>query len=360
MPQLTNLTPYSADLFCFYGHDERRWHLAVLRASFSAAPGRDTVLADEQPPVRTADEHNGAPEHSSVRHEADIALEKPFPEVLAAGHAWGPGGRPAESVRVSVRVGDVHKELQVTGDRFWMRNVVWTPSAPQPFERMPIVYERAFGGTVPVEGGACERRNPVGVGMEGARSADPRVLTEIPNVEYPSALVQGPGDRAAPAGFGPVGRSWTPRVEHAGTYGEAWLRDRFPLLPPDFDPRYYQAAPPDQQSRALVAGSPVEVLGMTPEGVWRFALPAVEVPVTLWYDRPFPVPPLRLDTVLLEPDAYRVTLTLRARFAPARGRAPLREVVLGGLTPGRLRARVTGKTYLDWTAHRDLSAGGEE
>jgi hypothetical protein len=53
----------------------------------------------------------------------------------------------------------------------------------------------------------------------------------------------------------------------------------FPFLPKDFDERYYQAAPDDQQV-ALPKG-PMEVVlsGFTADGVRQFMLPHFEAPV---------------------------------------------------------------------------------
>jgi len=49
-------------------------------------------------------------------------------------------------------------------------------------------------------------------------------------------------------------RNWEPRYKLAGTYDQKWLDDVFPFLPADFDERYYQAAPEDQQVPWLKGG----------------------------------------------------------------------------------------------------------
>jgi hypothetical protein len=220
----------------------------------------------------------------------------------------------------------------ITGDRDSAQ------SHPRPFTTMPIVYERAFGGTAQAE---IDWRNPVGIGHQGARSADPAVESAMPNVEYADG-------RPAPAGFGAIARQWQPRVGFAGTYDAAWLDGRAPFLPENFDPQYHQAAPLDQQSQTIRGGEPVAISNMTPEGLWRFNLPTLRVPVRVWYaDRGF-VGTLRLDTVLIEPDAYRVTLKARMRFAIERRRAPLRQVIVGHVTPGWWRSRLRKKQYIDW------------
>jgi hypothetical protein len=57
-----------------------------------------------------------------------------------------------------------------------------------------------------------------------------------------------------PAGFGPIGRTWQPRLALAGTYDERWQNERAPELPEDFDYRFFNAAPPDQQLEGFLHG----------------------------------------------------------------------------------------------------------
>ena len=50
-----------------------------------------------------------------------------------------------------------------------------------------------------------------------------------------------------PMGFGPGRPRLDAPLSYAGTYDQNWLDNVFPFLPADFDERYYQAAPEDQQ-----------------------------------------------------------------------------------------------------------------
>jgi hypothetical protein len=203
---------------------------------------------------------------------------------------------------------------------------------------MPIIFERAFGGVS--SNGQSEPTNPVGLGFRGASPVDQTVNTVAPNVEY-----AGSGARR-PAGFGVIGRGWRPRVEYAGTYDDRWLRSRWPLLPTDFDVRHYQAAPEDQQSRSIHGGEDVHVVNMTPEGTWRFRLPVLDVPMHLLYEGRIATTPLRMDTVVLEPDRYSLTLTMRTAIRTVRS-APLREIVLGHVTRAWIRARDSRRFYIN-------------
>ena len=69
----------------------------------------------------------------------------------------------------------------------------------------------------------------------------------VSNTEEISDPVRDPGGRYRPMAFGPIGRGWPSRIRYAGTYDQNWIDNVFPFLPDDFDTRYFQCAPEDQQ-----------------------------------------------------------------------------------------------------------------
>jgi hypothetical protein len=134
----------------------------------------------------------------------------------------------------------------------------------------------------------------------------------VPNLEHPRHLIRSTSDKPPPAGVGFVAPSWEPRVRYAGTYGEAWERTRAPFLPDDFDPRFLQAAPPDQiYPGRLRGGEPVELINLAPAGVQRFALPACEIEARVHLGQSVQTPRLELETLLLEPDQDRLSMLWR-------------------------------------------------
>jgi hypothetical protein len=104
----------------------------------------------------------------------------------------------------------------------------------------------------------CET-NPLGLGFARQWFLKASRLKSLPapRIETPSAPVtaslfwQVARDRhqkpIPPAGLGSLGRAWTPRRQKAGTYDDAWLDQRWPNLPKDFNFSYWNAAPADQQ-----------------------------------------------------------------------------------------------------------------
>jgi len=199
---LENRTPFAAATHVQVNSDGQEVLVAMLSASFQPAPeGGALRPADEQLPVAFGDVPFGDPVLSSNRYEADIAPVKPVAEVIVNGTAYAPNGKPVREMQVGLRVGGLRKVLNVTGDRLYDMG---SYSAPNPFRTMPVVYERAYGGTT--TDGKVDPRNPVGVGFHQALSADPAVKTQAPNITYPGEPFLSPSDRPRPAGFGVVGR----------------------------------------------------------------------------------------------------------------------------------------------------------
>lgn len=316
--ELVNETGWPGQLVILPDGGGRETLLVVLKATF-AIERAGCRPADEPVPLTLADEHHGEPGLSSVRLESDLALEKPATDVIMLGHAWAPRGRARES-RVRLSVGPVAREARIFGDRRWAL-VLGLPriEGPEPFERIPLVWERAFGGVQPRKGEdeveGAEERNPVGTGFVKKRTSSFVDGLALPNVEDPSHLLKTPGQRREPAGFGIVARHWLPRRPLFGTYDEAWMKNRMPLPPADLNPRAFCGAPEVLQARPhLRGGEPVSMDGVSPDGPVRFELPRVdhrwEVRVGNDWTELHPL----LDTVVLEPDASRVTLVWRAKL----------------------------------------------
>jgi hypothetical protein len=309
MWQVDNRTPFAAERGWVRNRTGAEVWLVAVKCTFGITPDGTTEVARDQPPVLRVPEHHGEPGKSSLKHEADLVLTKTATDVVVVGQAHAPGGRPVAQLEAGFRVGPVQKVLRVSGNRAWRGAGI---SAPEPFVTMPLVYERAFGG-VDARSPHPERdwdwRNPVGTGFAVTR--DNLAGVSLPNVEYPDEGVRTPKDRPRPAGFGPIAGHWQPRVGFAGTYDDRWMKERQPLLPEDFDDRFYQCAPPDQQARGFLrGGEPVALHHLTPSGDLRFVLPKVFLGFeTRFYDGTRQLHQERtLHTVILEPEYPRVSL----------------------------------------------------
>ncbi|MEW9898547.1 DUF2169 domain-containing protein [Chitinivorax sp. PXF-14] len=309
MWQIDNRTPFAAERGWVRDRDGAEVWLVAVKCSFDIKPDGTTEIAKVQPPVLRSPAYFGEPGNSSIQYEADLVLTKATTDILVLGCAYAPEGKPVRELDVGFRAGPVKKLLRVIGDREWG---AMGASTPQPFCTMPLVYERAYGG-VDKHSAFPERdwdwRNPVGAGFAVARS-HARGL-KLPNIENPNQLIRGWNDRPAVAGFGPLCSHWQPRASFAGTYDERWMKTRQPLLPDDFDERFFQCAPVDQQPpEFLRGGEPVVLLNLSPIGTLRFLLPKVFLGFETWFtDGSREIHKnKKLHSVILEPEFPRVSL----------------------------------------------------
>jgi hypothetical protein len=322
-----NATPYAVLAAPYVAPDGREIVVTVVKATFVMGAGGKLALADEQVPVRPGDDvYDPDALASSIRYPSDFGTDKRGVDVVVVGDAIS--RTPVPTVDVAVQMKRRTVPLRVHGTRMFYRsfgNVAIGP--PAAFERKPIVYEHAYGGMT-ADFSMVERKNPVGKGV--AKSVRDLVDTPAPTIEHPGQPVTAAGQRVEPVGFGAIATWWLPRAAHAGTFDETWQRTRMPLMPPDFDPRFFNVAHPALQfDEPLAADEPIHVLGMSESGSFHAELPAIGVVLRGKIDsgvglsaRP------AIDLALVEPGPGRIELSLRHAFPKGRGRTLLREITI--------------------------------
>lgn len=314
MWELANRTRFAADRTWVQDKDGAKHWVVVVRATFDIAPdGACTVAAEQEPPLLLP-KYRGEDGKSSLEYEADMIASKPGTDVIVNGHAYAPHGTPTTKATVGLRIGGKLKVLEVLGDRRFERDVGGqiVPSYPAPFLKMPVVYERAYGGFDAEDPDPAHQKlftpNPVGTGVVANRS---RLLGKLaPNVSIPGSSASD-----VAAGFGAVCSYWTPRIGYGGTYDAKWLTDRKPLLPLDFDPRFFMCAPADQQFIPhLRGGERIEVAGMSPNGALAFDLPKIPLGFETRIDGKRKHHKGFLQTVIVEPDVPRVVMVWQTQL----------------------------------------------
>jgi hypothetical protein len=265
-------------------------------------------LADEQDEVHEVDQHWDDDEARSVSTAGDLAPFKRRTDVMLVGSAFAPGGAPARSLVARLQIGDVDKAIEVWSDRALTRDgrLVEGPR----FAKMSLRWERAAGGP--------GTANPVGMRFDAPPSADGRVA--VPNLQPPWKPIARLGDTFEPIGFGPVAPSWPGRAWLLHQHAPSWSHQRWfeRPLPHDVDPRYFNAAPPDQQTDALPPDARIVLENLHPAHP-RLITNLVPVRPRAVIERPGrPPEPLELacDTLFIDADRGICTLTFR-------GRAPL-------------------------------------
>lgn len=350
--QFMNATKLVANFTMATDKAGREWLVVVAKGTYGIPTRSDTQpsLLEEQVALVMTDVFSGEPGFSAPLYENDFAPRKPRCDVLLNGSCHAPGGRGATTVPVGLRVGPIVKSFNVVGHRAWKPGVLTTSSgSPEPFVVMPLSYNNAYGGVdMPQEDPKAHswyRANHVGVGYHPRSAGNALAGKPMPNTEAIGDAVSSPGGNYTPMAFGPLARSWPERVKWAGTYDQQWKETTFPFLPHDFDERYFQSAPVDQQMDHVKGGEQLVLLNLSPRGRDTFTLPAMDVPVlVVWRSGKKDVQIGAVDTVIVEPDLYRFTLTSRASFPLRRGIREVREVHVGrNYVPGEPIPEKPGK-----------------
>lgn len=238
---------------------------------------------------------------------ADHVLGKRGCDLIALGYAYPGRGLRATSAAVRLQIGDFERALYVFGDRVWTRRGGrLVMSAAAPFERLPLRWDRAYGGKA--------QRGKARIGHEDNEEGRGFYLEEkaaeggpLPNIEDPRALVSQWSDRPRPINFAPV-----PATSRLMAENFVKIDDTTGAV--EYRGATFNCAHPALRVAALRGGEGVRLNGMTPGAPLVFALPRDEyaVEVSLEDRRySFRAP---LDTVYLFPEERRVALTYRCHF----------------------------------------------
>ncbi|MCX9156609.1 DUF2169 domain-containing protein [Niveibacterium sp. 24ML] len=316
MLQVDNRTPFPAVLSVFPAPSGVETAYAALKITYDLTSGRP-VPSPRQAGFLAADVYWGDPTSSSLRAAGDVTLLKPTTDIMLIGRAISISG-PVGVMDVTLQVGPVIETLRVSGERFWTRDgKSWRPTDPKAFDRMPLRWELAYGGTTPPNPDQpmeVEARNPVGRGFIGSWETDFEGRP-LPCIESPECRITTPQDRPAPVGYAPVAPVWQFRSRHAGTYDEAWQKTRAPHLPFDFNPLFLHAAPPALISPSRLEGGEDVVLRGVAATPLAFALPEPDVELEFDFAGANIASKPLLDTVLFEPDTGRMQMVWRAELA---------------------------------------------
>lgn len=321
-------------------------NVLIVRATFDFVEhGEPMVFSKVQRPIVLGDKFAGPanidPLRAVIEDDGDVLPFKPGTDILVTGHARAPSGRAQTEWLASLRVGPKIKILRLHGHRrFRKRWFGWRLDPTEPVDRIPLDYRLAYGGCIDVPArltgdGKAESikhpANPAGCGWlpkpavykqlsKPARQYVAKWVREqkvlaAPQIEAASAPVLHPFHELGPQGFSAIARWWAPRQAHQGTCDDHWRNGRYPLLPEDFDSRYYQSAHPDLVCTPHLARNEVVTLdGLLPEKRemrlpgWR--LVAVVTRASGASTVCFPV----LDTVRFDLDRAEASLVWRAHF----------------------------------------------
>lgn len=233
--------------------DGARYATLIAKATFQLVHEKPAALTSASDIV-ASDRARGGVESDEA---SELAPYLPGVSVLVRGYACTPDAKPMTALRL---------RLGLYQDRWLINKMAYAygdrgpgDAAPAPFTRLPLVWERAYGGpTIDA--------NPKGVGaIPGGASLPNFVDASVPT---------------HPIGFGPIPNSWPSRTRFL--HGRPPPDAPEPELVKHFDFRYFHPAPPDQQLPAFPTHAWVYLEGMHPQYPWiRSALPQVKAQARL-------------------------------------------------------------------------------
>ncbi|SOC21948.1 hypothetical protein SAMN05877809_1203 [Rhodobacter sp. JA431] len=258
-----NTTPLAAIGFEQWKPDGTRMAVIAARGSFEIDGGliryagkQDLVLADK---------YEGDPHRTPMVRCSDLIPFKPAADVTVLGAFQAP--EPVPDLHAGLRVRTVEKHLRATGPSHWFHQGHWQRSTPEPVTHVALDWRLAAGGRLIGEPeGAVDPRNPIGAGVAHPDYTSEKLTLPAPQI-FSEAHPIGPDPTrpSEPEGFGPVSPWWQARARYAGTYDKLWEEQHHPLLPRDFDYRFYQIAPPGLQVPGyLHPGDRVQAYGLLP------------------------------------------------------------------------------------------------
>ncbi len=303
---LLNETPYAARVLGHRPSEEADVVSAlIVKATFERNQGGRWTPAPQQLPI--IDDKLETP--YGVFH-TDCFMRKEGVDICVLGTARM--DRPVRQAPIEVAVGTHRCGLLLFGDRRWIRaGRQLVPSAPLPFQEMPIAYSRAYGGTTEHDyETVVHPDNPVGRGY---------YLSPEKAEDQPLANIESPAD--------PPVRQWTDRPSPAGwaPYPCMWgIRAREGVEPPAepqpgtigrVKARLNNNAHPALILPAVEPEAEVRIRGLR-GGEMVFPVPPLQLTAEVALnDARFEARGAPVDGIFVWADSQRITLTRRFHFS---------------------------------------------
>jgi hypothetical protein len=314
MFDLINSTPFNVRTSLLFDLEGNNLAVAAVKGTFTLPMnGEQPSLAEEQLDVLARDDYDDPSKMSCIRYPADLVMGKNGTDIGLDGTAYSPFNKPVTSLKVSVQAGHLSKTVLVLGNRYWTKSLFrpgYAVTKPEPFERMPLTWERSYGGKSKSKKGETVlfAENPAGTGFvfPGNRVGGVR----LPNVEDPKQRIRTWRKTYPPATFGFSLPCAAHRIRYSGTHDETWVKKRRPLPPGDLSLRFFNYAQPELVSDGfLTGGETVTLTHLTPDGQRSFQVPMVEIRTTFNIKGRKVSKKALVHTLMIEPDKNRFYVT---------------------------------------------------
>ncbi|MCR4266328.1 DUF2169 domain-containing protein [Nitratireductor sp. ZSWI3] len=354
MWDVTNRTPFSVFSGFDRDKDGKAYWLVWVKATFLMRHERPCLFEPEQIALFREPVYRGPPESTDLLADNDICFPKQRPDVVVTAHSRPPQNTaPGELFDAGVSIGDWSKTVTVLPPMRWSDRL--RPERIGDNDSVLLGFCNAFGGSDRESGAARAEEyaeNPIGRGFWTSRQAAHGKL--LPRIVEAGKTVDRWDELLTPVSLACLPKERPRRAQYSGTYDETWMRRKSPLLPDDFDLRYWQCVDADQQLEAEpAAGSRVTLTNIMVKnaepdaGVFVGELPRLEFELFTRFKGKWQETEMRLQTIHLLAAQGLVTLTycgaLPIQAAANDVLVDESEIALRGHTGFRVRPQDVGR-----------------
>ena len=243
MLQLKNTTPFAANFGQLCGYDSQEYTCVTAGVSLTYDQGQ-WHLADEQLEPPHHDRYQFDDPASPLLLPNQLSFNKGQTDFIFDACATSRSA-PVTELPVSVSIlsaGVVRSiELDVVGDQHIDAQGI---SRRNPFNSMPLGFERAYGGGYQLGGGL--HTNEIHPEGRGYLPDQKHIQLLEHGVWLPNCYAKGESSLhyshiKACVALGPMPVTHQARRQYAGTFDKSWQEARAPYLPDDFHPLFFQA-----------------------------------------------------------------------------------------------------------------------
>ncbi|MBS9782952.1 MAG: DUF2169 domain-containing protein [Pasteurella sp.] len=311
------------------------------------------LITDNPLEIIEADEYLGEPGLSPLKYENDFARFKKKCDVIMHSCAYAGTELEAKYVDVNLSIDDkLNKSIRVHGPRYWESYLgLISIGESEYFEKQPIHYGIAYGGVDSAREDkgktATYLKNPVGIGYLPNTPRKNIVGQPAPQLESLKTRINGTVGNYPALSFGPIAKNYPERLKYAGTYDDYWSKNIRPLLPDDFDERFYQCAPNDQQMPYIKGGETISLTNLTHKSNLNFIIPKQKLFMSYMVTSTEEIEiEAFADTLIIEPEENRFSIVWRGNIPIKNSIHEIDDVIVGEPTKAYYRAKLMNKTFM--------------